>query len=108
MGQTFPHAAQQVACQEYLDAADELEARVERLTGRIRDLVPAWSMAPVVEAPQAMRGVSLVAASALVAEVGDMRRFDNPRQLMACLGLAPPEHSGGGERRLCTVRPIRV
>ena len=99
MGQTFPHPAQQVACQEYLDAVHELEARVERLTGRIRDLVPAWSMAPVVEALQAMRGVSLVAASALVAEVGDMRRFDNPRQLMAYLGLVPSEHSSGSKRR---------
>src|ERR671914_988570 len=38
MDQTFPHPAQQVACQEYLDAANELQARVERLTGRIRDL----------------------------------------------------------------------
>src|SRR5829696_10185312 len=41
MDQPFPHPAQQVACQEYLDAANELEARVERLTGRIRDLVPS-------------------------------------------------------------------
>jgi len=99
MDQPFPHPAQQVACQEYLDAANELEARVERLTGRIRDLVPAWSMAPVVEALQAMRGASLVVASALVAEVGDMRRFDNPRQLMAYLGLVPSEHSSGSKRR---------
>jgi transposase len=43
-------------------------------------------MAPVVEALQAMRGVSLIVASALVAEVGDFGRFDNPRQLMAYLG----------------------
>jgi transposase len=99
MDQTFPHPAQQVARQEYLDAVDELEARVERLTGRIRDLVPAWSMAPVVEALQAMRGVSLVAASALVAEVGDMGRFANPRQLMAYLGLVPSERSSGSKHR---------
>jgi transposase len=99
MEQTFPHPAQQVACQEYLDAMNELEARVERLTGRIRDLVPAWSMAPVVEALQAMRGVSLIVASALVAEVGDMWRFDNPRQLMTYLGLVPSEHSSGAKRR---------
>jgi transposase len=99
MEQTFPHPAQQVACQEYLDAVNELEARIERLTGRIRDLVPCWSMAPVVEALQAMRGVSLIVASALVAEVGDFGRFDNPRQLMAYLGLVPSEHSSGAKRR---------
>ena len=78
---------------------NELEARIERLTGRIRGLVPGWSMAPVVEALQAMRGVSLIVASALVAEVGDMRRFDNPPQLMVCLGLVPSEHSSGSKRR---------
>jgi transposase len=78
---------------------NELEARTERLTGRIRDLVPCWSMVPVAEPLQAMRGVSLIGASALVAEVGDIRRFDSPRQLMAYLGLVPSEHSCGAKRR---------
>jgi transposase len=76
-----------------------LEARTERLTGRIRDLVPCWSMAPVVEPLQAMRGVFLIDASALVAEVGEMRRFDSPRQLMDYLGLVPSVHSCGAKRR---------
>jgi transposase len=52
-----------------------------------------------VEALQAMRGVSLIVASALVAEVGGIRRFDNPRHLMAYLGLVPSEHSSGAKRR---------
>jgi transposase len=47
-------------------------------------------MAPVVEAYQALRG-----ASFLVAEIGDVRRFDTPRQLMAFLGLVPAERSTG-------------
>jgi transposase len=97
--QTFPHPAQQVAAQEYRDAVAELEGRLERVTDRIRDLLPHWSMGPVVEALQAMRGLSLVAASALVAEVGDMRRFDNPRQLMAYVGLVPSERSSGATVR---------
>ena len=97
--QTFPHPAQQIAHQEYLDAVNEVEARIERLTGRIRDFVPYWSMASVVEALQAMRGISLIVASALVAEIGDFRRFDNPRQLMAYPGLVPTEHSSGAKRR---------
>jgi hypothetical protein len=63
----------------------------------MRDLVRA--RADMVEALQAMRGVSLIVASALVAEVGDMRRFDNPRQLMTYLGLVPSEHSSGAKRR---------
>ena len=50
-------------------------------------------MAPVVAAYQAMRGVNFLAATTLVAEVGDLRRFDNPAQLMSFLGLVPSEHS---------------
>ena len=50
-------------------------------------------MAPVVAALQSMRGVALIVAVTVVAEVGDFRRFDNPRQLMAYLGLVPREHS---------------
>ena len=52
-------------------------------------------MAPVVEALQAMRGVALIVAVTLIAEAGDLSRFDNPRQLMAYLGLVPSEHSSG-------------
>lgn len=52
-------------------------------------------MAPVVEAYQAMRGVSLVAAVTFAVEIGDVQRFENPRQLMAYLGLVPSEASTG-------------
>ena len=62
-------------------------------------LMPGWSLAPVVEAIQAMRGVALIVAVTLVAEVGDFDRFDNPRQLMAYLGLTPSEHSSGSSVR---------
>jgi transposase len=46
-----------------------------------------------------MRGVALVVAVTVVAEVGDFRRFANPRQLMAYLGLVPSEHSSGSSVR---------
>jgi transposase len=52
-------------------------------------------MAPVVEAYQALRGVALLTAVTFVAEIGDVRRFENPRQLMAYLGLVPCESSTG-------------
>src|ERR1700758_2944820 len=52
-------------------------------------------MATVVESYQAMRGVSVGVAVTFVAEIGDLRRFDNPRQLMAFLGLVPSERSTG-------------
>src|SRR4051794_41222832 len=52
-------------------------------------------MAPVVEAYQALRGVALLTAVTFVAEIGDVRRFESPRQLMAYLGLVPCESSTG-------------
>ena len=85
--------------QEYVDAVSDAEVRVERLTTQIADLLPTWSLAPVVEAVQAMRGVAFIVAVTVVAEVGDFQRFDNPRQLMAYLGLTPSEYSSGATVR---------
>ncbi len=95
----FDHPAQQVVLQDYIHAVTDAEARVERLTRQIEDLLPQWSMAPVVEAVQAMRGVAFIVAVTVVAEVGDFSRFTNPRQLMAYLGLVPSEHSSGATAR---------
>src|SRR4029434_6125234 len=74
---------------------DETEARLNRLTEQLRQLAPTWRWAPVVAALQALRGVSFVTAVALVAELGDLTRFQHPRELMAYLGLVPSEHSSG-------------
>lgn len=95
----FSHPAQQIVLQDHIDAISDAEARVERLTGQIADLLPARSLAPVVGAIQAMRGVGFIVAVTVVAEVGDFQRFDNPRQLMAYLGLTPSEHSSGATVR---------
>ena len=59
--------------------------------------MPDWSLAPVVAALQAMRGIAFLSAVVLAAEVGDFRRFATPRQLMAWLGLVPSEHSSGSK-----------
>ena len=92
---SFPRAAQHIALQEYRDTIDETERRLERLTEQLRQLAPTWRWAPVVAALQALRGVSFVTAVALVAELGDLRRFGHPRELMAYLGVVPSEHSSG-------------
>ena len=54
-------------------------------------------MAPVVEAYQSMRGVAFLTAVTFMAEIGDVRRFETPRQLMAYLGLVPSERSTGAQ-----------
>lgn len=93
--QRFDHRAQQIAMEEYIRAIEQIEERRERLTQQMLALLPDWSLNPVVEAIQALRGVAQISAVTLVSEIGDFRRFRNPRQFMAWLGLVPREHSTG-------------
>jgi transposase len=95
----MPHRAQQITLQEYVHAVQEQGERVQRLTRQIQELLPSWSLAPLVTALQALRGVSLIIAATIVAELGDLTRFDSAKQLMAYLGLVPSEHSSGGTTR---------
>jgi len=91
----MPHPAQQIAFQEYIDAVHENLDRVKRLTEQIRQILPEWRLAPIVDALQAARGVSLIVAVTILSELGDLNRFEHPGQLMAYLGLVPSEHSSG-------------
>ena len=93
--QKFDHPALQIVFQDQVDAITDAATRLERLDAQLAELVPTWSMAPVVSAYQAMRGVSFLVAVTFASEVGDVRRFDSPRQLMAFMGLVPSERSTG-------------
>ena len=94
-GQSFEHPAHQIVLQETIEAVRLSQERVVRLARTIAEFVGSWTLAPVVVALQALRGVDLIVAVTFVAEIGDLRRFDNPRQLMAYLGLVPGERSTG-------------
>lgn len=96
----LPEPPQQLAFQEYLHAISESAARILRLEQALRELLPQWELAPLVAALQALRGVQLIAAITLTAEIQDFWRFPSPRQLMAYLGLVPGERSSGPKRRL--------
>ncbi len=98
--QSFDHEAQQIAFENYLRAEGQAVKRRAELDEQIRDILPTWSLSPLVDALQALRGVAFVIAVCLVAEIGDMSRFKSARHLMAFLGLVPSERSSGG-----TVRP---
>ncbi len=97
--QKMPTPAQQVVFQEYIHAIEETTKRVGRHTQQIEILVPSWRLAPVVKALHSLRGVSLIVASTMIAEIGDLTRFENPGKLMAFLGLVPSEHSSGQKKR---------
>ena len=92
---SFEHPAQQIVLEELRQAIEEAEARRDRLAQEMENLLPAWSLASVVHAIQAMRGIAVISAITLVAEIGDFRRFATPQQLMAYLGLVPCERSSG-------------
>ena len=93
--QSFDHPAQQIVFQDGVAAIEDAVERQRRLEEQLISLVPKWSMAPAVAAYQAMRGVSFLVAVTFAAEIGDVRRFDTPRQLMSFLGLVPAERSTG-------------
>jgi len=98
-GLRFEHAVHHIVLEDCIAAVEAATARRDRLEAHIAAVLPDWSLAAVVRALQALRGMALVAAATLVAELGDITRFSNPRQLMAYLGLVPSEHSSGGTRR---------
>jgi transposase len=95
----FEQAWLQVVLQEYIDAVRAATQRVADLTDQLMRALPSWSLAPVVEALVALRGIDTLAATVVLAELGDISRFDSPKQLMAYLGLVPSEHSTGSRRR---------
>src|SRR5262245_20267044 len=94
-----PTAAQQIVFQECVRAVTEQQERLERLETELRSVVKQWRLYPVVEAIQALRGIDFTGAVIFIAEIGDLTRFDNPRKLMAYLGLTPSEYSSGERRR---------
>jgi len=97
--QRFEHPAQQLVLLEMTHAAQHAFERLQRIEAAIVEFLPNWSLAPVVEALQALRGIQLVTAATIMVEIGDLRRFETPRQLMGYLGLVPGERSTGDSVR---------
>lgn len=93
--QTIGQREQRIVIEELLGAERQAQDRVDRLEQAIREAVPEWSLAEVVTALMSVRGIDLVAAVTILAELGDLSRFISPRELMAYLGLVPSERSTG-------------
>jgi transposase len=95
----MPFPTQQIVFQEMLDVISEATARLERYDQEIERAVPGWRWEPVVRALMSLRGMALLHAATLVAELGDFNRFGHPGQLMGYLGLVPSEHTTGKDRQ---------
>lgn len=98
-GLRFEQPAHYIVLEDCIATIEAATARRDRLTAQIEAMLSDWALAPVVHALQSLRGMALVSAATVIAELGDITRFANPRQLMAYLGLVPSEHSSGGTRR---------
>ena len=98
--QRFAQPSQQICLDEYIGAVEQATDRVQRMEAELRELVAVWSMGPVVSAMTAHRGVSLVVAATVCAELGDLTRFDRVRELMGFVGLVPSIHATGLSRRV--------
>lgn len=97
--QSFEHEAHHRVLVDYVMAVERATARVVQLTTDLTEVVASWSRQPVVKALQALRGIDFLSAVILVAELGDLNRFDSAPKLMAYLGLIPSEHTSGGPQR---------
>lgn len=96
----MPTPAQNTVFREMLYTIVERHKRLERLDNELTYQVRRWRFYPLVKAVQALRGVQLLVATSVVAELGDLQRFDNPRKLMAYVGLTPSERCSGNRRRI--------
>jgi transposase len=96
---SFDSGWQQLAFNEHRRTIEDRLAQCERLEMALREAVVSWRFYPAVLALQAMRGIQFTSAVGLTSELGDLTRFEHPRQLMAWLGVTPSEHSSGGKRR---------
>jgi transposase len=94
----MPFGEQQFVFQEMLQVITEAGERLERYDQQLEAVVAGWRWEPVVRALMSLRGLGLLNAATLVAELGDMHRFKHPAQLMGFLGLVPSEESTGEER----------
>jgi len=93
----FEQPALQAAFLDYVHEVEHAADRLERLEKAMDDaiaLAPA-EIQDVVQALQALRGVGKIVAVSIVAEVGSLSRFSNPRQLMSYSGMVASEHSSG-------------
>jgi transposase len=110
--QKFEQPERRIVLEELMFAIRQAQERVARLEQAVRAAVPEWSLTNTVTALMAFRGIDLVSAAALLAELGDLSRFATAPEVMGYVGLGCMESSTGdtikrgpitkaGNRRAC-------
>lgn len=83
-----------------LDTLNDAEARLAEIEHDPERQFTSWSWLPVVQSLRALCGINQLAAIILVAELGDLLRFEALPASMAYLVLTPSEHSSGKRRHI--------
>ena len=94
---SFAHHAQELTLSDYLHEVEHAAARIGRLEHSIDtaiDTLPL-KMRAAIDALQSLRGIAQISAVSIVAELGELSRFEHPRQLMGYSGAVSREHSSG-------------
>lgn len=95
---TFESSLSRLTFQEYYHQLQELEQRIQRFEEEIKSQANEGVHAPTIQALQSLRGVALITAVSLAAEIGSFKRFPRPGQFMGYIGLIPSESSSGDLR----------
>jgi transposase len=100
-GVHFDQPAQEATLADYLHEVEHVQDRIGRLEKAIDDSIATMpeKMRAVVDALQSLRGIAKISAVTIVAELGEISRFDTPKQLMGYSGAVSSEHSSGERTR---------
>jgi transposase len=95
----FEEISRQIVITEYIYAVEQVQEKLKRYDKAIAETATQITNQKLFKALQALKGVGLLTAATLIAEIGDISRFKTAPQLMCFLGLIPGEHSSGDTRR---------
>jgi transposase len=83
----------------YLEQLQRYEERLEQLEQSILDAALKLPSRELFQAFMAVKGVKVITAATLIAEIGDFRRFPTAAKFMSFLGLVPSIHASGESAR---------
>jgi transposase len=97
--QRFDEEPQKRVLADAIGTIEQAQARLARLDQDLAECITGWRLLPLVQNLQAFRGIQLLTAVGVAAEIGDFQRFPTAGKFMAFVGLVPSEQSSGQSRR---------
>lgn len=95
--------APEAARMELRNLLSDMDVYVSRMSELMEEIEKKLMEIPYIDKLMEIKGIGLVTVSGFIAEVGDIRRFDNPKQLQKLAGYAIVANESGkhkGESRI--------